>query len=296
MTLKAVHKAGKNPEQIFVFLHGITGTSETTWAAPGKVRRLLPGKPVTWLANLLPKDFNANIYTCGWDWTEANTMHDLGGSFIKTLSSLADNVLREKFKNIPIVLIGHDLGCIIIQKAMYMLQNFNADSLYVRIAANIAGIIFIDPPFHEASNRFFTRFYNKGAGCIEPLVNPQENASLDSYLELLKFQSPICREIVDNFHELVAFLQGRKMVGPLTCFCSGSPHAQYEKALSWPSQSLDVKWKIIEVSASHSGMTKFMDGNEPEYKEFVKQIREQIDFINVPYRWVDLSDAPAWSS
>ncbi|KAJ5966465.1 hypothetical protein N7481_013179 [Penicillium waksmanii] len=84
MTLGVIHQVEEKPDQIFVFLHGVTGNSKTTWAVPpDEVPDEYPKKPTLWLANLLPNDFNANIYTCGWDWTVPNTMHDLAGSFIK---------------------------------------------------------------------------------------------------------------------------------------------------------------------------------------------------------------------
>lgn len=292
MALEAVHQVEENPAQILVFLHGITGDSKTTWEAPSPPNEVPSeddNEPALWVSKLLPNDFNANIYTCGWDWTVPNTMHDLAGSFIKTLSSLADNVLRQKHKSFPIVLVGHDLGGIIIQKAMLMFQDLSADPRYLRIAANIAGIILIDTPFEGTVGNFYSD--NQG---IEPLVNPQDNELVDtSYLELLHIQSSIRREVVADFYQLVIKFQQLKTIGPLTCFCSGSPQYQFDNALLYMEQVPEVKWRIIEVLPSRSD---FNEKAEPEYKEFVKQVRDQIDFRRSAYRWIDMSDCFGWST
>lgn len=216
-------------------------------------------------------------------------MHDLAGSFIKTLSSLADNVLHQKHKSFPIVLVGHDLGGIIIQKAMLMFQDLSADPRYLRIAANIAGIIFIDTPFEGTVGNFYSD--NQG---IEPLVNPQDNELVNtSYLELLHIQSSIRREIVADFYQLVIKFQQLKTIGPVTCFCWGTPQYQFGNAILYMERLAEVKWRIIEVLPSRSD---FNEKAEPEFKEFVKQVREQIDFRRSAYRWIDLSDCLEWST
>lgn len=274
-----VHEAQNNPSHSLVFIHGLTGTSQTTWKADNK--------SVAWLAELLPQAYpSANIYTCGWDWTRPSAIIELAESLITRLSDIGD-------KAIPIVLIGHDLGGIIIQKAITMIQEAHKDNFFTNVAANLAGVLFLDTFFDGArsgTKSWEVQMEPLDLGIpVEPLVNPHQNLSVHHiHLEHLSINFGQREDIVHKFYKHVSTLQQLEKVAPITCFCSKYPENHYMKVLDDPIKESSVKWKIVPAYASHTGMTKFKTGEEETFKNLVKEIDAQclLKQQKGPFSWV----------
>lgn len=288
MTLEWIHEAPHNrPSHSLVFVHGLTGTSETTWTADNKSE--------TWLTELLPQAYpRANIYTCGWDWTRPSAMSELADSLIDRLSEIRDRA-------VPIVLIGHDLGGIIIQMAITMLHEFHneivtagegTDNPFSNVAANLAGVLFLDTLFDGArsgTKSWEVQMEPFDLGIpVEPLVNPHENLSVHGiHLEHLSINFGQREDIVRKFYKHVSTLQEHGQVSPLTCFCSKYPESHYMKVLDDPIKESSVTWKLVPAYATHTGMTKFKTGEEETFKNLVKEIDAQclLKQQKGPFNW-----------
>jgi protein SERAC1 len=96
-----------------VFVHGLTGNRENTWAHPNGV---------LWPRDLLPEDLpSARIMTFGYDadvvglikTAGSNTLRDHGKSLATDVAMLR---ARSGSENRPLIFVAHSLGGLVVEQ------------------------------------------------------------------------------------------------------------------------------------------------------------------------------------
>lgn len=138
----------------FVFVHGLRGGSRKTWsfsADPAHFwpKEWLPGDP----------DFkNVRIHTFGYhsDWGESKgsdfNVHDFGQNLIE---ELCNSPIMGRSRDVPIVLIGHSMGGLVIKKAVILSRE--------------------NPPYRTIGDRFHSLYFlatpHRGSDLAQTLNN-----------------------------------------------------------------------------------------------------------------------------
>ncbi|KAK1634966.1 hypothetical protein BDP81DRAFT_55296 [Colletotrichum phormii] len=171
----------------FVFVHGLRGGSRKTWS---KSEDPLHFWPKEWL----PRDTDfkhVRIHSFGYnsDWSQPHdtvlNVHDFGKSL---LGALDDSPLIRRDATLPLVMVGHSMGGLVIKKAYILAKR--------------------DPIYHGLSDRFNTLFFvatpHRGADSAQLLSNLLRAASLGnhSYLTDLRKNSPSIESINDEFRHI----------------------------------------------------------------------------------------------
>lgn len=255
------------PSHDVIFLHGLTGDSESTWTAPNRTK--------SWLETLLAPQFpHMNIWTCDWDWKKHNTITDLAGAFLKRLG----NSTRRR----PVFIIAHDIGCLIVAQAVLLLQEAPDDCFYVgTIARNLCGMILMDAPFGGGVStvlRSRQQMEPEDLGISKPHALGFDDGPYPdkSYMDLWNMGHPEVRHLSLEFLNHVLELQRWDKVDGISVVCSTRAEDHRERILAWPFEPTELSWRYISSYSSHSGMTKFVDGTERSYKFIVADIRYQI--------------------
>ncbi|KAK1974128.1 hypothetical protein LZ30DRAFT_560493, partial [Colletotrichum cereale] len=171
----------------FVFVHGLRGGSRKTWS---KSEDPLHFWPKEWLPR--DPDFrHVRIHSFGYnsDWFQAHdtvlNVHDFGKSL---LGALDDSPLIRRDATLPIVMIGHSMGGLVIKKAYILAKR--------------------DPIYHCLADRFHTVFFiatpHRGADSVKLLSNLLQMASLGihPFLADLRKNSPSIESINDEFRHI----------------------------------------------------------------------------------------------
>ena len=255
------------PSHDLIFLHGLTGNSETTWTAPGRTK--------SWLETLLAPAFpKMNIWLCDWDWTTPNTIEDLAGAFVKRLGNST--------KRRPAFIVAHDIGCLIAAKAVLMLQEADDECWYMRtIARGLIGLLMMDGPFHGGIsnlNRVRTQMQPADLGIPQPNPNNIDHGPIPdkSYTDLWIQGNPVTKQITEEYIDHILDLQKWDRVRGFSLACSTRPEEHREMVLHWPYEPREMVWRYISVYASHTGMTRLIDGNERVWSYLRTEIQSQI--------------------
>lgn len=171
----------------FIFVHGLRGGSRKTWS---KSENPLHFWPKEWLPR--DPDFkHVRIHSFGYnsDWSEINdnflNVHDFGQSL---LGALHDSPLIRRDATLPIVMIGHSMGGLVIKKAYILAKR--------------------DPTYRSISDRFHTVFFiatpHRGADSAQLLANLLRVTPLGnhSYLVDLRKRSSSIESINDDFRHI----------------------------------------------------------------------------------------------
>ncbi|KAF2443909.1 hypothetical protein P171DRAFT_495793 [Karstenula rhodostoma CBS 690.94] len=131
-----------------VFVHGLGGGSRKTWCKDDDPRLYWPKE---WLQRD-PEFRNARVYSFGYDseWVTRKDsqldVHDFGKSLLSAL--LGDRFIR-RGRNIPIVLVAHSMGGLVIKKAFLLSRN---DPAYQPLGERFHCMYFLATPHHGAAS------------------------------------------------------------------------------------------------------------------------------------------------
>ncbi|KAH6681563.1 NACHT and WD domain protein [Halenospora varia] len=230
----------------FVFVHGLGGGSRKTWSKTSSIADY-------WPQEWLPKDPSfqgVRIHSFGYDsdWVKGKdnclNIRHFGKSLLGELSTspcLIDS-------NLPIVLIGHSMGGLVIKKA-YMLARQNKAS--EDLAKRIHTMCFLATP-------------HKGSDSAKLLSNVLQVAnSSRAYVSELKKGSYALQAINDEFCDcssdvvLWSFYETQKLsIGGLFSTLIVDPESA---VLSYPQE------KRIPMTADHRSICKFSTVTDPNY-------------------------------
>jgi len=186
----------QNEERVadIVFIHGLGGHSQSTWAAQAKPENFWP----RWLGDKYPK---VAIWTLGYEtsiskWTnESMPLADLGNQILEEL-------YVEEIGCRPVIFITHSMGGLVVKQILS-----HAKSQGVRrwqsIVEQTRGIVFFSTPHSGSDLASFADFARAVLGTNEQLSELQSHSSRlrelhGTFLNLVSQQKIICRTYAER--------------------------------------------------------------------------------------------------
>ncbi|MCJ1396455.1 hypothetical protein MMC18_009345 [Xylographa bjoerkii] len=238
-----------SPNVDIIAVHGLNPWSsdshaEATWTAGGKL----------WLKDFLPERLpNARILLFGYN---ANLAF---GASIAGVREQAINLLnriaskREDVKDRPIIFVAHDLGGIIVKRA---LVEAKLDDTYTSIRNATYGIAFFGTP-HKGSN--FAKLGNLAVSIIKSLLRQPSNSFMQALIKDSLFSNNLAddfRHCLEDYYVLSFFeTLPTKMVGIIVDKKSAT--------LGLPG----LREKQIAMHADHAGVCRFDSADDDNYKQ-----------------------------
>ncbi|KAG9239765.1 P-loop containing nucleoside triphosphate hydrolase protein [Amylocarpus encephaloides] len=215
---------------------------------------------VMWIRDLLVPGFqDARIATYSYksDWRDRTIKTNLRECANLFLNELLQHRQKENERQRPIVLIGHSLGCVVIQKALVIA----ASSRHFReIGLSVAGIIFLGGPFQGSDAALW------GTWLAQVLRSER------SLLELLQKDSQPLFDIGRDFAEclidwdVIYFYETQNATyGPLTFQTVNQQSAT------------QLGKRMIPLDTDHSGLNKFSGEDDVNFKRVLPEIRRMVE-------------------
>ena len=190
--IHGTNNASRNADLIFV--HGIGGGSQTTWAHEGNVENFWP----SWIAEEFPE---LGVWTLGYgtnvsQWKERSMpLSDLGN---QVLEELVVDGLGDR----PIVFVTHSMGGIVVKQIINHARNQGVPR-WKKIAEQTQGIAFLATPHSGANIASFAKFVSIVMNTSEQLGElNQHNARLrelhGAFLNFVKENKPVCRTYAER--------------------------------------------------------------------------------------------------
>ncbi|KAH6694360.1 P-loop containing nucleoside triphosphate hydrolase protein [Leptodontidium sp. MPI-SDFR-AT-0119] len=213
-----------------------------------------------WIRDLLvPKFKDARIATYSYksDWKDRTVKTSLRECANLLLNELLHHRQQEAERQRPIVLIGHSLGCIVIQQALVLA----ASSRHFRdLGLSVAGIIFLGGPFQGSDAALW------GTWIAQALRSDR------TLLELLQKDSQPLLDITRDFADChidwdsVCFYENQSAVyGPLTI-----------QTVSQQSAT-QLGRRMIPLDTDHSGLNKFSGEDDVNFERVLPEIRRMVE-------------------
>ncbi|CAG7852040.1 Ribosome assembly protein 4 {ECO:0000303/PubMed:16221974} AltName: Full=Notchless protein homolog 1 {ECO:0000250/UniProtKB:Q9VPR4}; AltName: Full=Ribosome biogenesis factor RSA4 {ECO:0000303/PubMed:19737519} [Serendipita indica DSM 11827] len=243
--------AGKEPVVDVVAIHGLDGHRENTWTDGG----------ILWLSHFLPLSLpRARVLTYGYD---ADTQHETCVSTQnihrhaqKLAQSLSMN--RKDDPRRPIIFIAHDLGGIILKKALVICHNQTLDSEGVLrdILVSTHGILFFGTPHSGLDGNFLERLKRSA---------PWRMKTTEVITKDLEAHS----SELENIQSL--YVEASKKITSVF-FCADYANATNEKRprMNVPYHSAtipgDRNATTIVLSCDHQNLVRFSNSKSENYK------------------------------
>ena len=177
-----------------IFVHGLGGGSQTTWAAEGKEENFWP----TWLA----EDFkNLGIWTLGYgtsptEWKERSMpLADLGNQILEEL-------VVEGVGDRPVLFITHSMGGLVVKQILSHAQSQGVER-WEKIAKQTYGIAFLATPHSGANLANFAQFASIVLRTSEQVGDLRQHDSRlrelhGTFLNFVNKNNPICRTFAER--------------------------------------------------------------------------------------------------
>ncbi|KAK4451580.1 hypothetical protein QBC34DRAFT_400149 [Podospora aff. communis PSN243] len=250
-----------------VFLHGITGHRETTWAAPGS-------RP--WPEKLLPEKVpRARILSFGYDagvigWRSRLSGNRIGDHAKNLLITLAAYREADYTNERPIIFVCHSLGGLVCQDAL-LSSKTNPERHLQQILRCTRGILFLGTPHSGTGLAVVGQRLSRLAGLVSG-TNPR-------LVEVLRRDSEVLARIQDEFHSL---LRSKGDQIKITCAYEEVPIQGIGEVV--PKHSAILRgYPAIGIHADHRGIARFDTMADPGFVAVSNEVQ----------RWArDLKPAP----
>ncbi|QUY41898.1 triacylglycerol lipase [Acaryochloris marina] len=177
-----------------IFIHGLGGGSQTTWAYEQDVEKFWPD----WLARSFP---NLNIWTMGYSSSISAWVKDS-----MPLEDLGDTILEEmvacELGSRPIIFITHSLGGLVAKQLI--IHAFSQDvPRWELLGEKVLGVSFIATPHAGANLASFANFFSLLLNTSEQVSALQHHSSqLNSlhtaFLKVVSNRKMVCRAFAER--------------------------------------------------------------------------------------------------
>lgn len=240
-----------------LFIHGLGGTSLSTWCYNRDLRNLWPK---LWLPDVFP---TARVLTFGYNAhlrakqdKTSSTIRDFASSLLFHMK-YGENT-AEKLGQVPIVVVAHSMGGLVIKQAVVQ---GHSDSEFSHIVSMINAVVFLATP-------------HRGTDLAETLNKLGLTPKI--YVAELARRSPTIDELNDTFRHhvsklrLVSFYETRgTAVGPISLLVVEKQTA----VLGYPGEV------SAPLDADHHNVCKFTSKSDPNYLSVVRALRDVIESI-----------------
>ncbi|KAI1662002.1 hypothetical protein F4813DRAFT_396685 [Daldinia decipiens] len=261
---------GEDTDVDIVAVHGIGIHPKDAWVHTGTKKHWLkdPAMLPTKVPNARIMAYNYESYWFGDDAIRQS----VPAVASKLLKALCD--ARTHCPHRPIIFVGHCFGGLVIQQ-VYTAATFHHED-YPGIADSVTGIVFLGTPHHGVRNE--SELQTQGQ--IYDLIVISTTQIQDNALKTMAQDNDMLVSIVHDFTrkvsanengpKLYCFYESKaSKVGSITCMVSGAPP---EFVVSESSATLTGILKE-SLSLDHSGMNKFEDSSDDNYKSVSREIR-----------------------
>jgi len=246
-----------------VFVHGLSGDREKTWASPGESK--------CWPRDLLPaKVPKTRILTFGYDAyviapgkLSQDRIRDHARDLVNRLASARTT---EEERNRPIIFVGHSLGGIVCKDALQVSTN-NAESHLQAIAALTRAILFVATPHTGSSVASWAKIPAKLLARFQ-LTNTK-------LLPILEETSEVRDRIHDDFLSLLRKRQLRDP--PLDITCLFETLNMGPVTVVSPNSAVITGYNSISIHANHRDIVRMTGGNWEGADTIVKELKRWIE-------------------
>ncbi|KAH0566184.1 hypothetical protein GP486_000416 [Trichoglossum hirsutum] len=245
-----------------VFVHGLGGGSRKTWSKGPDPAFFWPKE---WLSRD-PEFRNVRVHSFGYDsdWVERResvlNIHDFGKAL---LAAMQGSPFIRRSSNLPIVLVAHSMGGLVIKKAYLLAQN--------------------DPAFRELGKRFHTMYFlatpHHGASSAQLLsaILHASNSGNRPFVSDLHQDSPAIQQINDEFRHVAANLRLYSFFETRPTTFGGIKEKMIVKKTSavmgYPNE------RTAHLDADHRGVCKFSSPSDPSFITVKNALVETLDKI-----------------
>ncbi|KAM0130833.1 hypothetical protein ACHAO1_007614 [Botrytis cinerea] len=207
---------------------------------------------------LVPLFQDARIATYSYksDWRDGTVKTSLRQCAEQFLNILSQHRQQSDEEKRPLVLIGHSLGCLVIQQALVIAIHQRE---FTNIRLSVAGIIFLGAPFQGSDAALFGTWLAKAL---------RRDTAL---LELLKKDSPTLYDLSRDFW-------GSYSAWDLVCFYE-MIDAEFglikTQVVSSQSATLPGK-RMIFLNTDHSGLNKFSGEGDENFTLLLPEIQRMV--------------------
>ncbi|KAL8890838.1 MAG: hypothetical protein Q9215_002064 [Flavoplaca cf. flavocitrina] len=239
-----------------VFVHGLGGGSRSTWTKNGEPSSYWPEE---WLPND-PGFRDVSIHSFGydsnWDKESSLNIHDFSKSL---LASIHDCPSMSRTSNIPLVLVGHSMGGLVIKRAYILAQQKEG---FASTARRIQAIFFLATPHRGADlAQLLTKILNVASG-QRPFVADLHRNSLAT------------QSINDEFPQYSQDLQLFSFYETLPTSYGVGKSLVVDKDLAILNY---VNERTAYLNANHRDVCKYANQSDPNYKTVRNALASTID-------------------
>ncbi|RYP46683.1 hypothetical protein DL768_007155 [Monosporascus sp. mg162] len=255
-----------------VFVHGITGHREHTWATGERGAR-------PWPESLLPaKVPYSRILSFGYDaavigWRTRISSNRIGDHAKNLVAALASHRDADNSSNRPIIFVCHSLGGLVCKDALWCSKTSPENHLQ-RILNCTLGILFLGTP-HSG-----TGLAKVAERLIQLVSNPATRTNL-RILEVLCRDSEVLARIQDDFHSL---LRCRDNEGfppiEITCFYEELPLPGIGEVVPKHSAILPG-YPAIGIHSDHRDIARFATEDEPGFISILGELQRWMKEIQL---------------
>ncbi|KAH6650858.1 hypothetical protein F5144DRAFT_543848 [Chaetomium tenue] len=268
--LRTFHDPPGGADLDILFIHGITGHREHTWAAPGS-----PPWPESLLPERVPE---ARILSFGYDagiigWRSRLSGNRIGDHARNLLTGLAAHRETDDTNERPILFVCHSLGGLVCQDAL-LSSRASPERHLQQILKCTRGILFLGTPHSGTNLAVIGQRLSRLAGLV--------SGTNTRLVEVLRRDSEVLARIQDDFHSLLR-LQGDGI--KITCVYEEIPIQGIGEVVPKYSTVLPG-YPAIGIHADHRDIARFSAMADPGF----------IVLSNELQRWAkDLKNTPGKS-
>ncbi|RDW70985.1 putative kinesin light chain 1 protein [Coleophoma cylindrospora] len=209
-----------------------------------------------WVRDLLVPSFkDARIATYSYksDWRDRNVKTSLRECAEQFLNDLHQHRQDNSERQRPLVLIGHSLGCLVIQQAL-VLAVHQQDFTDLRLS--VAGIIFLGAPFQGSDVATYGTWLARIADLDTALLEMLRKGSLD-------------------LHGISSDFYGSYNQWDIVCFYEKKNSYMQTKVVNQQSARLLGK-RAMFLETDHSGLNKFSGDDDENYTLVLSEIQRMV--------------------
>jgi hypothetical protein len=262
-----------NPPDAYVdlvFVHGLSGDRERTWASPVKTK--------CWPRDLLPEQIpQARVLTFGYDAyvtrlgrVSRNRIRDHARDLITSLASVRTT---EAEQTRSIVFVAHSLGGIVCKDALQLSTNSSEPHLQV-IASWTRAILFAATPHSGSSMANWAKIPASALGVVK-----QTNVNL---LAVLHTDSEVRDRIQDDF---LTLLRKRQSQGPtLEITCLYETMKMMDRFEVVPENSAVLRgYNSISIRADHRDIVRWKRDGSQGCETIIAEVKRWIHKYAMEY-------------
>lgn len=249
------------------FIHGLTGSRDSTWTAKGETepwpKRFLPTELEELKARILAYGYDA--YPVRWGMASTKRLTEHAESF---LGALTANRARAKASNRPLIIVAHSLGGLVAKEAVILSKN-SPETHLKTVFHMTKGIVFMGTPHTGSPIAKWAHLPAEIFGMVK-----STNADL---LRVLKMDDEMLNSVNTMFGYILRIMREDRQESPkkieCTCFFEtvGYPGAV---GVIVPRASATFDFDpAYGIDANHSDMVKFASPQDPGFVLVFEELR-----------------------